>query len=512
MKKKILLSLLVLVTVVTLTGCGSKKKKSDKKVDGRNVVNYNTAFFIKDGSKYALFNEDGKRLTDFEFTSAGSFVNGAAIVKNEIGSGVINENGKMVIDFGKYKYIYQEAGLYKVTDGEHNEFLLNSKGKIITALKDKTITTYIGQSKYSILLDKESNEYQVLNSNGDTLVKFKKGSEDKPSTNTEKNFLSVYGGGKNYIIDLISEKMVLEFEADSHYCVNNASDDGKIITLNSCVGSFQRQEKTTYKFIKDGKLYDLSDKCDSVGYINNNLTCTKDNKKYLLDSNLNTGIAIEGVSYADSEHYAKAKSGSFNGVDFYEKDNVVKNVECRVMHDYGYSKSGLYILSTYFSTKCNTQSGTYEYYNTKGENVFNKSFASAQKFDDNNLARVSEDRKNYYLIDAKGNKVTDEYDNIFARYDFYSVTKNKLVGLLDNTGKLIIEPKYKSIDIYKEQGVKYLKLTTEDGKYIIYNGDTKKEIMTFDSNPSLSTNYMYVTKEGKKLYYTYSGKLFYTAE
>ena len=511
MKKKVLLFLLVIITVVSLTGCG-KKKDNKKKVNGRTVETYNTAFFIREGSKYALFNEDGKKLTDFEFTSAGSFVNGTALVRNEIGSGVIDENGKMVIDFGKYKYIYQEAGLYKVTDEERNEYLLNSKGKKITDMKNKTITTYIGEGKFSILYDKDSNEYQVLNTDGDTLAKFKKGSEDKPSTNTVKNFLSVYGGGKNYIIDLISGKQVLDFEADSHYCVNNASDDGKIITLNSCVGSFQRQEKTTYKFIKDGKLYDLSDKCDSVGYINNNLTCTKDNKKYLLDSNLNVGINIDGVSYADSEHFAKAKQGSFNGIDFYEKDNVVKNVECRVMHDYGYSKSGLYILSTYYSTKCNTQSGTSEFYNVKGENVFNKSFASAQKFDDNNLARVSEDRKNYYLIDAKGNKVTDEYDNIFARYDLYSVTKNNLVGLLDSTGKLIIEPKYKSVDIYKEQGVKYIKLTSEDGKYTIYNTDTKKEIITFDSNPTLSTNYMMVTKDGKKAYYTYSGKLFYTSE
>lgn len=511
MKKKVLLFLLVIITVVSLTGCG-KKKDNKKKVNGRTVETYNTAFFIKDGSKYALFNEDGKKLTDFAFTSASNFVNGSALVRNELGSGVIDENGKMIIDFGKYKYIYQEAGLYKVTDEERNEYLLNSKGKKITDMKNKTITTYIGEGKFSILYDKDSNEYQVLNTDGDTLAKFKKGSEDKPSTNTVKNFLSVYGGGKNYIIDLISGKQVLDFEADSHYCVNNASEDGKIITLNSCVGTFQRQEKTTYKFIKDGKLYDLSDKCDSIGYNNDNLICNKDNKKYLLDSNLNVGINIDGVSYADNEHYAKAKQGSFNGIDFYEKDNVVKNVECRVMHDYGYSKSGLYILSTYYSTKCNTQSGTSEFYNVKGENVFNKSFASAQKFDDNNLARVSEDRKNYYLIDAKGNKVTDEYDNIFARYDLYSVTKNNLVGVLDSTGKLIIEPKYKNADIFTEQGVKYIKLTTEDGKYTIYNTDTKKEIITFDSNPTLSTNYMMVTKDGKKAYYTYSGKLFYTSE
>ena len=418
MRKKILLLLLVVVTVFTLTACGKKKKDNNKKVDGRNVVNYNTSFFIKSGSKYALFNEDGKQLTDFEFTSAGTFVNGAALVRNEISAGVIGADGKMVIDFGKYKYIYQEAGLYKVVDEERNELLYNSKGKLVTGLKDKTLTTFIGQGNYSLLFDKNSNEYQVLNVDGNAIIKFTKGNIDKPSTNVQKNFLSIFSGNKTYIIDLISEKEVLSFDSDEHYCVNNASDDGKIITLNSCVGTFQRQETTKYKFIKDGKLVDLGDKCDRISYNNDNMICTKDNKNYLLDSNNNVGISTDGVSYTDSEHYAKAKDGSFNGIDFYEKDNVVKNVECRVMHNYGYSKSGYYILSTYFSTKCNTQSGTSEFYTNKGEKAFDKSFASVQQFDDNGLARVSEDRKSYYLIDIKGNKVSDEYDNIYNRSNF----------------------------------------------------------------------------------------------
>ena len=510
MKKKILLLLLVFVTVFTLTACGSKKKKTNQKVDGRKVETYNTTFFLKSGNKYALFNEDGKQLTDFVFTSASNFTNGAALVKNETGVGVIGTNGKMIIDFGKYKYIYQEAGLYKATDENRNEVLINASGKVVTDLKDKSLTTYIGVGSYSLLFDKNKNEYQVLNSNGDTLIKFDKGTLDKPSSNVEKNFLSVYNGKTNYIVDLISGKEVLNFESDVHYCVNNASDDGNIITLNSCVGTFQRQEKTTYKFIKKGKLMDVSDKCDSINYSNNSILCYKDNKKYLLDDNNNVGINIDGIAYVDGEHYAKAKDGSFNGIDFYEKDNVVKNVSCRVMHEYGYSKSGYYILSTYFSTTCNTQSGTSEFYNVKGEKAFDKSFASVQQFDENGFARVSEDRKSYYLIDLKGNKVSDEYDNIFNRSNLYTATKDGKTGVLDSKGKVMLEPIYKQVDIYTEQGVKYIKLTTEDSKYVIYNADTKKEIITLEENPSFSTNYMSITKDGKKAYYTYSGKLFYT--
>lgn len=507
MKKKFILLLVVFVTLFTITGCGGKK--SDNKDKTREVKKYNSAFFIKEGSNYALFNDSGKQLTDFKFTYAGSFSNGTALVKIDSAYGVINQNGKMVIDFGKYKYVYQEASLYKARDEEGNEFLLNSNGKKLVNLKDKSITTYIGVSSYALLLDKNSNEYQVLDKDGKSLLKFKSKSDDKPTTNEEKNFLSIFNDGKNYIIDLITGKKVLEFEADEHFCVNNASDDGKIITLNSCVGTFQKQDKTLYKFIKDGKLYDLSDDCDKVSYNGDNLVCSKDGKNYLLDSKLKVGFSLDSVVYADNEHYAKLKSGSFNGVDFYENDKVLKNVACRTIHDYGYSKSGLYILTTYYSTTCGTKSGTYEYYNKKGEKAFDKSFASAQKFDSNSLARVSEDKVNYYLIDLNGKKVTDEYDYINLNNDYYIVTKDKLAGVLDNKGKILIPTKYNNIDIFESNGKKYARITEKDSKYTIYSFDSKKEIAKFDSAPTVTNNYLTITKNGKKEYYTLAGKLFY---
>lgn len=509
MKKKIIIVLLVFVALFAITGCG---KKSNKKENGRTIENYNNAFFIKEGTNFALFDDSGKKLTDFEFTYAGNFVNGTAIVKKDSNSGVINTSGKMVIPFGKYEYLYQEAGLYKVTDKERNNYLLNAKGEKITDLKDKTVITYIGESNYLILFDKNSNKYDVLDINGKSLVSFAKGKDDdKPSTNSAKNFVSVFYNNKNYIIDLVTGKKIIEFESDKHYCVNNASDDGKIITLNSCVGTFERQDEVKYKFIKDSKLYDLSDKCDKVSYNSENLICTKDNKNYLLDSKFNVGINLDGVSYTDNDHYAKAKSGSFNGIDFYEKGEVVTNVACRTMNDYGYSKSGFYILSTYYSKPCGTESGTYEYYNNKGENAFNKSFARAEKFDSNSLAVVSEDKTNYYLIDTKGNKVSEDYNRINFKNDYYIVTKNDLVGVLDNKGKLLLEAKYSNVDIFEQSGKRYFKLNDNNSKYIIYSVESKKEIVTFNSNPATNSNYITVkNKDGKTEYYTYNGKLFYT--
>ena len=508
MKKKIFIVMLVFVALFTFTGCG---KKSNKKKD-RSLKEYDEAFFIQEGSTYALFSKDGKQLTKFEYKYASSIVNGAAVVEKEDAKGIINSNGKMVVDFGKYKYISASAGLYKVTDEQRNEYLLNAKGKKIADMKDKELLTYFTSGYYSILHDKAGKNYKVLNVNGDTIVSFKETNDDEPTVNSEGGYLSVHYDNKNYIIDLVSGKKLLEFEAKEHFCVNVVSKDGKKMTLNSCVKSYESQDKVKYALIENGKLHDLSDKCDKIRLYNDtNFTCEKDNKEYLLDSKYNLGIEINGVSYQDNDHYAKAHNGSFEGIDFYEKDKVVKNVECRTMNDHKYVESGLFILSTYYSKPCGTESGTYEYYNTKGEKMFDKSFARAENFDKNSYAIVSEDKENYYMIDTKGKKVSEDYDRIISRNNYYEIIKDDLKGAINTKGELVVEAKYTDIWEYEYNGEVYL-VYGDGKKYTLYSLDNKKEVTKFDSKPNLGENYITLDKNGKKEYYTYKGKLFYTAK
>ncbi len=498
----IVIGIVVLIVIILIICLSKGNSDTDRK------VSYSDAYFLKEESNYALFNKDGKKLTGFDFTYVGVVKNGSALVKKGDESGIISSNGKMIVKFGKYKNISTVGGLYKAVDSDNNTYLLDSKGKVIADLKDVTMTNHIGDETFTILYEKNNKVYKIYNSKGNMLTSFKgtDSETEKPRTNQDNGFISIYYNNMNYILDGRLGEKVLEFKDSKHYCINNSTDDGSIITMNSC--STESQEKTTYKFIKDGKLYDLNDKCDKVQYISGNLVCTKDNKQYLLDSKVNVGIAIDSVSYIDNNHYAKLKDGSFNGVDVYS-DGKLKNIECRTIKDYGYSKSGYYVLGTYYSTKCNTTSGKYEFYDKDGNKMFDKTFERINNFDNNSLARVSENKTSYYLINTKGKKVSDEYDSISNNYDNYIVTKNNLKGILNSKGKLVIEPKYKSADIYEIQGVKYAKLTTEDKKYVIYNIDNNKKIMTLDTNPSLAENYIYTITDGKKTYYTYKGKEIY---
>ena len=502
----IILGIMVALGIVVFF-CLKKNDATNKEFD----INYSTSFFVKDSNgKYALFNDDGKKLTDFAFTSTSNFVNGTALVKKDDAYGIINANGKMTTDFGKYEYITTAAGMYQVRSDNHY-YLINGDGKILYDMENMDLDTFIGVGTYSLLEDKNSMTYKVLNYEGKIMISFpiNKNAEDDPSTNEKDGYVSIFYNNKNYILNPMTGKEIVSFDSNLKYCISNIEENGKIITLNSCVPWYQSQEKTYHKLFKDGKLYDLADKCEEFKYSDGFFVCTNDYQNYLLDSNLNIGINTSSKAYIDNNTYAMEKAGSFNGVDFYSNGSIVKNVECRVLKENGYMKNGLYILGTYYSNTCGTDFGTYEYYKSNGENAFGKSFARAEKFDKNGLAKVSDDKKSYYLIDANGKKISQDYDNILLNLDYYIVTKDDLEGIIDKDGKVVADCLYSRINITENQNKKYATLITSDKKYIIYDLEKKSELLTLDSSPSFNLHYISVSKGGKNIYYTYKGNMFY---
>ena len=80
-----------------------------------------TSFFIKNkDDKYAMFNDSGKKLTDFIYSSVESIYNGAVKVKDENDKvAILNEKGKYIVKPGKYKTIIQNGGIFKVEEKEN---------------------------------------------------------------------------------------------------------------------------------------------------------------------------------------------------------------------------------------------------------------------------------------------------------------------------------------------------------------------------------------------------------
>lgn len=516
--KKVVLIVIVLLVVGGIVFAGYKFFLKDKTSNEDFDIKATTSFFLQNAdSKYALFNEDGKQLTEFVYTYAGSFVNGTTKVKVDDQEGIINTSGKMIVPLGKYKYITQEGGLYSVsedTEESYNKYLIDGNGKKLYDLDDVDVDSFIGVDTFLILDFDKEDKYTVINYKGKELVSFPKVDDDEvkdPSTNEEDEHISIFYNNKNWIFNVNTGKQLASFDSELHYCVNSVSDDENIITLNSCVSWFQSQDKTYYKFIKDGKLYDKTNECDKVTLNSGNLFCHKEYDEYLLDSNLNVGIKTYGKAYSNTkDSYVMESATEDYTVEFYQKGKIAKSVSCRDLKETGYTKSDIYILNTHFNKACGTESGTYEYYKANGEKLVEKSFSSAESFDSNDLAKVSEDKKNYYMIDKTGKQVGKTYSNISLYAGFYIITNNDLKGVMNKEGKEIIPASYSRVDISTHKERAFASLKTAENKYIVYDLNKNKELFSVDTTPAMNyEHYITTTSNGKTQYYTFGGKMFY---
>lgn len=511
-KKPKIKLILIIVLAAAVIGVGAfllLRKDSEKNSD--IDITDSTSFFIQDkNEKYALFNEDGKQLTDFIFSYASEFINGTAIVKKNDAYGIINENGKMTVDFEKYKYISSDGGMYYVRKEDNQEFLINGSGKVLFELNDHTfIHSYVVQNKYLMLEDTENKFYKIINYKGETVFSLDEVSNVKthPDPSLVDGYLSIFYNNKIHIIKFSTKKEAMSFDSNICNNIKYVVDNGKIIAMESCDNT--SISESNYKIIKDGKVIDLKDKCDYLKYSNNNFICSKQLKEHLLDKNFNVGIETYLKAYVDNDTYA-ATAENYNSVNFYNDGKVIKNVECRNLSETGYMVNGLYVLSTHNYESCsNVEPYLYEYYKANGEKAFDKSFKYAYAFNEEGTAIVSEDKENYYLIDSNGKKVSQEYTDIsrntYTNGNYFIVTKNDKKGLIDLNGNVIVECEYEKIELEEKNAI----FKTAESKYIAYDLNTKKEIMTTDTKPAFWDHYIVISKDESKQYYTYKGKLFY---
>lgn len=501
----IILLIVIIVFVIVIKSCG--------KNDIKNIedINKTTAFFIKNNDgKYAMFNEDGKQLTDFKFKDVkNTFINGTTVVENEEKEkAIINDEGKYVVEFGKYKYIYAKGGLYKVTDSEYNSYLLNSQGKQIEKLNKQELLDYVGESSYSIL--KGEKEYTVYSYMGDSIVTFElnEKEDDEPKVNSRDEFVSIFYDNNNYIINTLTGKKITSFSSEQHFCVGEVNEDDKSqIILRTCTDWATKLDNKSFKLLKDDKIvYEKDDKeCNNVYLKGKHVVCASNDGKFILDSKGNKTINISDKAYVDSENYVVKGGNSFNGVEFYVNGKLKKQVECLTLKnsDY-YNESGIYKLGTYYSTKCETTSGIYKLFNEDGSLLTEDEYRSVTNFDSNGLAIASLDKENYYLINKKGKKVGNEYKDIDSTsHEFYiaKISSDEKV-LLDIDGKEII--KGETITLTKRNDKVYSLIKKGDNEYVVFDLDKKKEITKLEAKPQFYDNYFTVIDGDHTKYYSYT--------
>ena len=515
---KKIITVIFLIAVCLLAGFFLYRMNLTNKT-GDSTINSSTSFFLSNSDrKYALFNENGEQLTDFIYDDYEEFVNGHAVVEIDYDSLIIDDKGNVTIDRGVYSDISVEGGLFLARDENYKYYLIDGNNKVYYELSySDSVSSAKDKYVYTVVENSSENKYIVLDQKGNEIYSFENDLNhmDAPIISTTSDYFTVFYNNEETVLSYDGKEIIATFSSEKPFYISGYSDDTLLLKLD--IYSLGNMYESEFKAIKDNKVYDLPSTCTYSYMEDNNIICKNNSDdKYVLNSNFEAKLNLEdykyNIIYKDAENYAVQVNREKVVFNY---DGNDKEVNCYLIdHDTSgqeYAWAGMYLLRADNFT-CKTDSLGFEYFHSDGTKAFEKSFAYAELFDENNLAIVSEDKENYYLIDVNGNKISDYYDEIFTVYDkYYKVKKGDKIGIINTKNEFIVPLEYSSWHNYSlEQSINnhYINLETSDEKQVIYDLLKKKEVFTVNNRVSFSDHYIIV--EGDKYeYYTYSGKKFY---
>ena len=428
--------------------------------------------------------------------------------------GIIDDKGQMIVPFGLYSYI-EQAGIYyeanPINESMYHFVLLDNEGKVLYNYGEYDVIHIENaygfyNSKYPhFLLEKtKEKEYAMINGFGEELFTFPMASEQKEiftNYNYEGNLISIFYDDKNWVFDAMSKNNITSFKTSEAYCIEDTSEKDDAAVLRAC------SKTGAYKVFKDKKIFDVPSECREVTIFNNNVMCYTEEKDYVLTKEFEIGISIEDTIYLDGETYAK--NNNKNGVDFYQNGNLVKTVNCQTIAEEGYADYGFFLLEGNHYGECSHVSDNTGVYNQNGEKLFEDTYLDIKVVSENSLIAI---QNGDFLIDNKGNILSNTYNNLMFSDGYVIATQNNLKGIVSLTGEEIVSCEYKEIDLKETSGKVYARLKRKDGKYSIYNLEEKKEVGIYEKNPSLYNNYYVIKADGKYVYLTYNGKSIYERE
>ena len=497
-KSKLLIVLIIfiiisgIVLVLNLINKNSNNKEEE--------ISSTTSFFIFDGEHYALFNENGKQLTEFIFSDVNEFYAHTTCVENDNEQyAVLMDNGKYLIDFGEYESIYQYGTIYVLGDGKGNSKYINYKNKEFMN-KYYSIATPVNQEYIHLFYNREYEDtVLVVDYEGNILdtLTMVGGITNRYGTLTagvelsdDNSYAMLQYGEKYYLYNINKHKKVMDF--NSSCAITDISEDGSKVILLVDENWIILEKDQKVLEIPKGEYEDI--KISNCGFIANTSS-----EFDFLDEKGNI-IAKDIISYLDTKNYVIKDKNTYK---FYTNNSLVKELELLNF------ESGE--LNNYYIGK-NDRTFDYVYYNNKGEALNNKAYNTAHEFSKKGYAEVSLDEKEKFLIDKNNNKVSDNYSRInnIVDYDdnayFYEASKDSIKYLLSYNGK-VLEKGFNNIEkIQNKVLVEYNDVT------VIYDYNTQEKICNINAkNLEFEEYYAYRVENGEKQYFSYkTGKKIYS--
>ena len=476
----------------------------DSDYDEDKYTSSTSFFFQNDDKTYTLYDENGNKLSNENFKYVSGFINGVSTVETEDKkSGLIKDDGTMLIDYEKNVKVSNIGAFFKVDYEDSNDYstytkIYDSNGKVIKE-GEQIFGRNLVSDYHRVSMISDLDNHYIYNYNGElvaTIPAIEEYSEIRANTNGS-SYLLIYYNNKSYIINTNSK---LLFTLDNEFYISDVSEDGSrflLLPYNEYSGN---TNKFHYKLVKNGKIISEFE-TDEALYFKGNIL-KGDYQLYDENGNImNTGI------YFDENNYVLKNEK--NKYDLYENGILKTTLNCNYTN-FNIAKKGFYIMEN-----CDNQIGK-TFYNLDGSKLNDIEFKSAREFDDYGLAIVSYDNENYFLINTKGEKISNEYDEIELVYryqvltvstdhneDVYIATKDNEKILLNTDGKELISGDEIKIN-YK------FAIVQRDGKYEIFNIEKNKSITVLDFKPTIYQNYFTYEDNGKTLYCAYgSGNPFF---
>lgn len=463
MKKNYILVFL-LVCCILLSGCGDKQKSGDVLIDDAIVIQNKN---ITDKKQYGIFNQNGNLLA-LSYEQA-KFYNNASIIVNENGQyGLIGSNGKMIVEYGKYKKITVSSCLFVAQTESGSKYLIDSQGKVLYDLQDKEVK--ISYVVPRVIIITGDGLFDVLNYKGESIIKLNKKVLYELTDSNGGDYALLKTSDTTFVINKEKGILVNTIKTDKNYCINSSDfyNQGYYVLIE-CGSSFNNFE--IYK--NDKLLYTKSsEECSNVFAEGPKVLCAKknSNERFVLDEKGNDVLEtyLSDNLVINTNTYVKQ---SLKNTIFYVNNKEVKTVECFKPYTIADYDDKVYILKGV----CNSNNGIFMYYDQNGKLVYDQEYKYADGFDKNGLASVSVDRKTYYIINKKGEKVSMDFDKTYGSFfgtnqvnTSYLVIKDKVYYILDTMGK----------EIYHSDSLIYRYdnyfIIGENGKDVYYSMKGKK--------------------------------------
>ena len=487
---------LIVIGAIVALSCFKKPDPSDPTAN----LDYSTSFFVYNDGTYSLWNADGRRLTEDEYQTQSNFLAGHAMVKKDDEYGIIDERGRMTVDYGKYSTIYSEGGLYLARAKESDEdHLITSSGQILEKGTNLQVNSPSDSAGFTTVITED--KIKAYNHTGKLIFEAEKiADEEEPGINSLRDYGIVHYGDKNWLFDARNGNLLATFDGE-RYSFDTVSEDRSMILLSD----YENSEK--YKLFANGQLHDL-DETKYYGLTEDNQVIGYDNYEELAllgDDYKVAKTASIYIQFKDANNYAEEKKDG--GVVIYQNGQVVKEFDDNA----GIPVSGL-LYNDYYAI---SDGEKIKFYNLDGTLAFDKEFRDVNLLsDENHHAIVSETEGEYYLMDARGNRVGDVTGTeIVASEGGYKVENSDgKFAILDKNGKKITDFKY--IDLYYRSIAEPRNIWTarlEGGNVDVVDVDNNRILLENVPLDGFYENYFTVRKEDGSIdYYTLNGNKFYT--